>query len=120
MVQVEQIFRDIENMCFLRTGAGMKSVMKKELTVVEAILQVREKRGNGRERGRYACRFVFSRIVFVCFVCFVAVFRFFVFVFFVFFFVFQFDLSHLVWFCSVWFRETIEPPSRMQRRLAAQ
>ena len=42
MVQVEQIFRDIENMCFLRTGAGMKSVMKKELTVVEAILQVRQ------------------------------------------------------------------------------
>lgn len=40
VVQVEQIFRDIENMCFLRTGEGMKSVMKTELTVVEAIMQV--------------------------------------------------------------------------------
>lgn len=39
VAQVEQIFREIENMCFLRTGAGMKSVMKTELTVVEAILQ---------------------------------------------------------------------------------
>lgn len=39
MVQVEQIFRDIENMCFLRTGEGFKSVMKAELTVVEAIMQ---------------------------------------------------------------------------------
>lgn len=40
VVQVEQIFRDIEHMCFLRTGEGMKSVMKTELTVVEAIMQV--------------------------------------------------------------------------------
>lgn len=39
VVQVEQIFRDIEDMCFLRTGEGMKSVMKTELTVVEAIMQ---------------------------------------------------------------------------------
>ena len=39
MVQVEQIFRDIEDMCFLRTGEGMKSVMKTEFTVVEAIMQ---------------------------------------------------------------------------------
>lgn len=39
VVQVEAIFREIENMCFLRTGAGMKSVMKTELAVVEAILQ---------------------------------------------------------------------------------
>ncbi|CAN0022120.1 unnamed protein product, partial [Scytosiphon promiscuus] len=40
VVQVEQIFRDIENMCFLRTGEGFKSVMKAELTVVEAIMQL--------------------------------------------------------------------------------
>lgn len=39
VVQVEQIFRDIEDMCFLRTGEGMKTVMKAELTVVEAIMQ---------------------------------------------------------------------------------
>ena len=39
MAQVEEIFGEIENMCFLRTGEGMKSVMKTELTVVEAILQ---------------------------------------------------------------------------------
>ncbi|CAN0138959.1 unnamed protein product, partial [Ectocarpus sp. 12 AP-2014] len=39
VVQVEQIFRDIEHMCFLRTGEGMKSVMKNELTVVEAFMQ---------------------------------------------------------------------------------
>ena len=39
VVQVEQIFRDIEDMCFLRTGEGMKSVMKTEFTVVEAIMQ---------------------------------------------------------------------------------
>eukprot|EP00752_Nemacystus_decipiens_P014811 g13185.t1 len=38
--QVEQIFRDIEHMCFLRTGEGMKSVMKTELTVVEAMMQL--------------------------------------------------------------------------------
>ncbi|CAM9871230.1 unnamed protein product, partial [Ectocarpus sp. 12 AP-2014] len=41
VVQVEQIFRDIEHMCFLRTGEGMKSVMKNELTVVEAFMQAR-------------------------------------------------------------------------------
>ncbi|CBN78945.1 conserved unknown protein [Ectocarpus siliculosus] len=40
VVQVEQIFRDIEHMCFLRTGEGMKSVMKNELTVVEAFMQL--------------------------------------------------------------------------------
>ena len=39
VAQVEEIFGEIENMCFLRTGEGMKSVMKTELTVVEAILQ---------------------------------------------------------------------------------
>ncbi|CAM9790786.1 unnamed protein product [Ascophyllum nodosum] len=40
VAQVEEIFGEIENMCFLRTGEGMKSVMKTELTVVEAILQL--------------------------------------------------------------------------------
>lgn len=41
VVQVEQIFKEIEDMCFLRTGEGMKSVMKKELTVVQAFMQAR-------------------------------------------------------------------------------
>eukprot|EP00903_Cladosiphon_okamuranus_P014818 g13723.t1 len=40
VAQVEQIFRDIEGMCFLRTGEGMKPVTRKELTVVEAIMQL--------------------------------------------------------------------------------
>lgn len=38
--QVEHIFQEIEDMCFLRTGEGMKSVMKDELAGVEGILQV--------------------------------------------------------------------------------
>ncbi|CAB1105341.1 unnamed protein product [Ectocarpus sp. CCAP 1310/34] len=49
VVQVEQIFRDIEHMCFLRTGEGMKSVMKNELTVVEAFIQARSSMLFGRQ-----------------------------------------------------------------------
>lgn len=40
VAQVERIFQEIENMCFLKTEAGMKSVMRSELMVVEAIMQV--------------------------------------------------------------------------------
>lgn len=40
VAQVERIFQEIEDMCFVKTKAGMKSVMRAELTVVEAILQV--------------------------------------------------------------------------------
>lgn len=55
VVQVEQIFRDIEDMCFLRTGEGMKSVMKTELTVVEAIMQASSFYGTA-ERRRVLCK----------------------------------------------------------------
>lgn len=43
VAQVECIFQEIEDMCFIKTGTGMKSVMRAELTVVEAILQVMNK-----------------------------------------------------------------------------
>lgn len=40
VAQVECIFKEIENMCFIRTDAGMKSLMRAELPAVEAILKV--------------------------------------------------------------------------------
>ncbi|CAM9952353.1 unnamed protein product, partial [Sphacelaria rigidula] len=40
VAQVERIFQEIEDMCFLKTEAGMKSIMRPELTVVEAIMKV--------------------------------------------------------------------------------
>lgn len=44
MAQVEGIFREIEDMCFLKTAEGMKSVMRTEFTVVEAIMQASGRR----------------------------------------------------------------------------
>lgn len=49
VAQVESIIREIENMHFIRTSEGMKAVMKAELPVVEAILQVRFARARRRQ-----------------------------------------------------------------------